>query len=883
MSIRLRWSFSFFDRFAALLLALVLCLIVGIGLLLLHTSNQQNEASIKAEEVLVQAMLDESRRQLASSITEYAVWDDMYQRVGGKQRPDLDWFDSSTTETLYSKLNIDLMLLSEAEGPVFRLMLKGQWHKPAEFDLGRQPDWQRFLRDTLALAPGEVLARDLVWDKHVYWVVAQRVQSQTQPEADSSRVLLFARCVDQARLSDILAAQRLQDLVLVAGARPDAANVVTTRLTKPLYASWTPTLSGSAFLRAIIQPAMWLVVMVLLICYALLRNARSYHRALLAVGRRQDGQRAATVALVELVYSHRQSEDGIDEDFWRLFAGILAQTLQGRRFSLVLYGEHAPEQVIFDVVVPADRAIDGMDIVGVPLARRAELARDFVLMHHDVFPRASAAIMRDGRLVGELIAERGGRLGWQQDEGNFLVSAAALAALSLEASSRRGIEYALHRHVHFDPLTGLSSALRLSQELDSLRHSWSGMVVVAVLRLEGLEDVNLLLGREGGDRLLVELADRLLDLLEEDELVARSGGKRFDLLLHAAAPERVQARLAAMVDALMAPYQLGEHAYRPQCRIGATHCPAEALGVARLQEATLALDQAYHSKESVVWFGEHLRASTERRLALAQAMRQAVAQGGLTLAYQPFVDARTGKPVGAEVLLRWTHAELGPISPVEFIPIAEETGLIVELGEWVLDTALRQLSSWQQTLPVRLKLAINLSPRQLTDANLAARLLAILQGHDVDSSQLEFEVTEGLALDDSPEISANLSTLQAARVNIAIDDFGTGYATFSYLRRYQVEKIKLDKQFIDDLQNEASRLLVRSMITMGKGLGASVTAEGVEQAQQWQLLREMGCDYIQGYYFSRPLPADAFALRIAELLERADGTVPPAQPVPAKG
>ncbi|QNM96052.1 bifunctional diguanylate cyclase/phosphodiesterase [Chitinimonas koreensis] len=862
MNQRPQSSSGIFDRFAALMLLLLLALLCGLAWLMLRTADQQNLAAIRAEETLVRALLDQSRRQLPPTLYDYAQWDDMYRRVGLPAKADLAWFDESTTETIHSKLKIDLMLLVDVDGRVDRLMYKGKLLDPAGFDLARLPDWRALIDAVLRQPPaGEATLRDLAWNDHAYWVAAQRIAAQSPGPQDGRRALLFARRVDTARMLDLLAAQRLPDLALHDAPRPEAACVAATPLTgvQARYLCWTPIRSGSAFLQALALPATLLILLMVGLCYALLLDGRQRHRALQAKAERQAGQRGATVALVGHIYTHRHDETQDEAAFWRGFARLVGQTLRVRRVHLLLYTDDADGvRTVVDLDVAADRPAEGK-APRRPADQRQVLAERYLLVTGSPNPGACAAIMRDGKLIGELSVEHGGTVEWASEDANFLVTAAALAALSLESSTRRGVEHSLHRQVYFDPLTGLSSALRLSQELDSRRTDWTGAVVVAVVRIEGLEDINLLYGREAGDRLLVILAGRLTAALGDDELAARSGGKRFDLLFHAGDAESGRRRLADLEDRLGAPCQLDSGVYRPQCRIGAVFCNAGVLSLARLQEASLALDYAQHSnQDKVVWYDARLRALSERRLALAQALRQALSQGGLSLVYQPYVDAHSGQPVGAEVLLRWTHAAFGAVSPAEFIPIAEESGLIGELGDWVVDTALAQLRRWRDELPVVLKLAINLSPRQLADPALALRLFTAMARHDVGCSGIEFEVTEGLALESSPVITANLQALQAAEIDIAIDDFGTGYATFSYLRRYKVEKIKLDKLFIDGVNDEAAQLLVRSMITMGKGLGAGVTAEGVEHEAQWRLLRDMGCDYIQGYYFGRPMAAEAF-------------------------
>jgi len=857
-------------RYVLSMMLLIALLIGGLAWLLWRTAVRQNEVAVAAEQALVMALLDASKQQLPASLSDYALWDDMYGKVGMPAQPDLAWFDDSTTETIHSKLKIDLMLLAEGDHRVLRLMLRGELRDGAEFELDRLPAWRALLSDARAAAAGKEISRDLRWGDHAYWVTALRVQPQDRTQyakLRSDRVLVFARKLDVARVADVLSQQRLDGLTVSREPMAGAAHVALTQVdgVQGRYVVWWPKQSGSAFIQALLVPAGLLVMLILLLGWGLLRDARLRQRALNLAMANQAQLRAANVALVALTYAHHHGSDATDADYWQRFAIILGKALRAQRVSLLRHDGQV-DTALADIDVASQSAWPGQ--AGPQRASNPRLlAQEYLMLEEAPQTRARAAVIRDGRLVGEVLVEREAGTPWLQDEGNFLVAAAALVALSLETSSRRDVEQHLHKQVYFDPLTGLSSALRLSEELLLRRQDWSGVVVVAVLRLEELEDINLLYGREAGDTVLIAMAARLSAGLQPGELAARSGGKRFDLLLYAGQAAAGHARLNSLMVQLTEPVMVGAQHFRPQCRVGAVLCEAAELGAARLQEACLALDQAQHGgRDRLVWYDQTLRALAERRLALLQALRRALVQGGLSLAYQPFVDAATRQPVGAEVLLRWHDSEFGMVSPAEFVPLAEEGGLILDLGDWVMETAMAQLQQWQSQLPVPLRLAINLSPRQLEDEKLAIRLFAAMARHQVGCSAVEFEVTEGLALETSTAITANLQAFQAADIDIAIDDFGTGYATFSFLRRYKVQKIKLDKLFIDGLHDHSTRLLVRSMITMASGLGARVTAEGVEQDAQWRMLQDMGCDYIQGYFFARPMPAADFAAWVAHQL-----------------
>ena len=230
----------------------------------------------------------------------------------------------------------------------------------------------------------------------------------------------------------------------------------------------------------------------------------------------------------------------------------------------------------------------------------------------------------------------------------------------------------------------------------------------------------------------------------------------------------------------------------------------------------------------------------------------------MLLNYQPYVSLKTGKVAGAEALVRWQHPELGLVSPADFIPMAEETGAIHSIGAWVLEEGIRHAANWRLRFLENFTISINVSLLQLEDPHFAESVTALLATHHLPGEALELEVTEGLALRNTPEIDSNLGKLRAQGIAIAIDDFGTGYASFSYLRRFPVEKLKIDKQFLDRVpDSEAGSNLVRMIVSMGHTLGASVTGEGIENIEQARFLARHGCDYAQGYLISKPLGASA--------------------------
>jgi EAL domain-containing protein (putative c-di-GMP-specific phosphodiesterase class I) len=265
-------------------------------------------------------------------------------------------------------------------------------------------------------------------------------------------------------------------------------------------------------------------------------------------------------------------------------------------------------------------------------------------------------------------------------------------------------------------------------------------------------------------------------------------------------------------------------------------------------------------KNNIQYYSGEMSASAEEKLRLLDGLRQALAYGQLRLLYQPKVDLRTGRMIGVEALLRWDHPEQGMIPPMRFIPLAEESGLIVEIGEWVLRTACRQNQAWRDAGLGRLEIAVNVSPRQFDDLSLLSRVSAALRDSGMDPADLELEVTEGVMMRDLQQSVQKMRELKATGVSLSIDDFGTGYSSLSALKTFPISRLKIDKSFVRELVEQSEdQAIARAIISLGHQLNLRVIAEGVETEMQRQFLRENDCDEMQGYLFSRPVSADAIA------------------------
>lgn len=445
--------------------------------------------------------------------------------------------------------------------------------------------------------------------------------------------------------------------------------------------------------------------------------------------------------------------------------------------------------------------------------------------------------------------------------------AAANQALVREVDVRRQAEVQLHRQARFDPLTGLPNRLlaldRLEQamlEADRNRQ----FAVLLFIDLDDFKKVNDSLGHSAGDELLVEAARRLLCAVRLSDTVARLGGDEFVIVLHGVG-EAVGSQAVAqkVLTAFARPFKVGAHALFVTPSVGMAVYPGDADDAAGLlRNADLAMYEAKEAgRNTFRFFNLAVRERATQRLAIEEQLRHAQDRGELWLALQPLVHSEDGGLRGAEALLRWRR-DGTPIGPERFIPVAEQTGLIVPIGQWVVDQACQILARWRAQGRTGLHLAVNVSPVQFREPGLVPYIIETLRRYDLPAPCLQIEVTEGLLIRNTPEVQAALQTLSELGVRLAMDDFGTGYSSFSYLKRYPFDVLKIDREFVREIDhNRADRALVSAAIHMGRSLGLAVVAEGVETASQRDCLRQAGCELLQGYLFGTPVEPSEFERR----------------------
>ena len=424
-----------------------------------------------------------------------------------------------------------------------------------------------------------------------------------------------------------------------------------------------------------------------------------------------------------------------------------------------------------------------------------------------------------------------------------------------------------------DPLTGLANRQllddRISHAVARSRRDGAG-VALLLMNLDGFKPINEGFGHAAGDAVLREVATRLQAQARGHDTLARIGADEFALLVEGEASEAVLAQIAQRLLDLLAKSMSvrtgdGPQPLRLSASVGiALHGGRGEPGRTLIQQAESAAQSAKRSGgNGFAFFEAHMQDGVRDQLEMARDLRAVLEQDGasqLSLHYQPKVAGDTEQVRGVEALLRWKHPQRGPISPGEFIPVAERFGLIIPLGDWVIDETCRQLSEWRDQ-GLRLRVAINLSVQQLRQPEqLLQRLEQALARHHLDPSQLSCEITESVAMEDAVATERTLQRLGSLGVSLSIDDFGTGYSSLSYLRRLPVSQLKIDRSFIQDLETSAdARAIVKAVIELAHALGLEVVAEGVETEGQAAELRARRCDKLQGFFFARPMPADDLA------------------------
>lgn len=507
---------------------------------------------------------------------------------------------------------------------------------------------------------------------------------------------------------------------------------------------------------------------------------------------------------------------------WALFAGernVIGKNLR----SLVC--DHDQEECILDQIMATQRRVEQNDF------------------------------LHDGRhyhLVGTPLKNAAGAI-------------SRMVLLYTDVTERRAAAEEIERLAFFDSLTGLPNRVLLKDRLTQIltrAGSYNEMVAILFIDLDRFKEVNDTLGHGTGDQLLQAVSERLADCLRSCDTLARLGGDEFVVLLPGIVERECIGDIAEkLLQSLRKPVQLDMREVFTSGSIGISVWPVDGDSVGTLfKNADTAM---YYAKEqgrnTYRFYTPQMHATSMEQMTLSNDLRYAMERDELHLCYQPQVSFETGGLIGVEALLRWNHAKRGLISPDRFIPLAEDTGLIVSIGTWVLREACKQAVTWiAQGLPA-LRMAVNISAKQFREIDFSDTVKAVLQETGLEPSLLELELTEGMLIENVTQTKVTLQSLKEMGVTLAIDDFGTGYSSLSYLKHFPLDRLKIDKSFVQEIAEKSgdAAAIVEAVVALGHSLKLTVIAEGVEQQDQVDFLHSRKCDELQGYFFSRPLTPQA--------------------------
>jgi len=540
--------------------------------------------------------------------------------------------------------------------------------------------------------------------------------------------------------------------------------------------------------------------------------------------------------------------------------GVYATTLNHMSQGVCRFDSHARIVVCNDAYLNLYSLSRDVVKKGCSLKRLIEHRRDVGLFQGDV-DHYVAKILADvatGKILSQIGETRDGRIIYivnqPMPDGGWVVT-------HEDITERSHAERTIAHMAHHDPLTDLANRAKFCQtieyELSMSRRSVQSFALL-ILDLDGFKNVNDLLGHPVGDELLRAVAERLRKNTAECDTVARLGGDEFAIIqmLRDDAQSGVSPLTTRLIAAIGAPFEIRGHRVTIGVSAGVAIGPHDGETIDRLMaNADLALYRAKNDGRNTFRFFEPAMDKEARsRHALETELRHAIARGQLEVHYQTIFNAEIGSVCGAEALLRWRHPEYGMVGPDKFIPIAEKSGLISSIGEWVLKTACLEATKW----PDPLRVAVNLSPVQFEDGRLVSVIESCLAETGLTPERLEVEITESVVLHSTPRNLEQLKAIKALGVSVALDDFGTGYSSLSYLRSFPFDVIKIDRSFVVDISTrDDCASIIGAVIGLGKSLGLRTVAEGVENAEQFSLLRDAGCSFVQGYMFSMPRAANA--------------------------
>ena len=581
----------------------------------------------------------------------------------------------------------------------------------------------------------------------------------------------------------------------------------------------------------------------------------------------KNGQVVAIEGFIQDVTERKQAEQDLAEAE-RRYRGIFENALEGI-FQTTLDGHYLTINPalarIYGYANPAEMMASLNDIehqLYVDPRRRGEFLR---LMHERgaVEHFESQVHHKSGEIIW--ISENARAV--RDQDGKLLFFEGTVEDISQRRRYRERLEY----QANHDMLTGLPNRSLLRDRLEqAIRHArqYHKLLAVAFIDLDRFKFINDSLGHQVGDQFLKDIAKRIQSCLRACDTVARQGGDEFVILLtEQASREAIDPVLRRLLAKVAQPWQHDTAEFHVTCSVGVSLFPDDGGDAdSLLKNADSAMYQTKQSgRNGVRFFTSELSTQLRERLELERKLRLALDGGEFLLYYQPRISLHSGALVGAELLLRWRSPEDGLVTPGRFIPLAEETGLIVPIGAWVIREACEQIRRWRNLDIQSMVFSVNVSPRQFQDRDLCHYVREVLMSTGIDPRALELELTESLVMHDAENFISVLTELSRLGIKIAIDDFGTGYSSLSYLKKFPVDRLKIDKSFVRDLAEDSDDAsIVRAIINLGRSLNLTVVAEGVETREQFEFLRNNRCDEGQGYYFGYPMPLKEFEALLAK-------------------
>jgi diguanylate cyclase (GGDEF)-like protein/PAS domain S-box-containing protein len=830
---------------------LIVAIVVVLGFLFV-SADRQNKLEVEASTKLAQTALAVKTREVARNLKDYAVWEDAYNNLHLKV--DTDWAatDGNIGANIFQGLGYEMAFAINPLGKTVYAVIEGA---PQEMDAFAEiPSG---LKELLAKSrnQAEPVTGMLKSGNDVLIVAATAILPPSVDRAsiagDSLSTLVFAKKLNQSFLGkmgeEYLLSNLRFDTVEPAGA---AASVhLASSDGKPLGAiTWTPATPGYKLLPLLAPPLAITVIILGAFSVLVVRNIQRSTQALEASAKTVE---AYAQTLQESEARFKDVAEASSDWIWECDPRLQMMFLS-TRFSEVT--GIAAANVLGKTLAQFFQSDSGNDGWTRLLQETAErhAFRDLRCLYKD----ASGAT-RVCRLAGRPSYNAGGQF------VGFRGTATDITE-EVEAQAR-----ASHLALH-DALTGLPNRVLFRERLNAALASNDGnlsRVSVICLDLDHFKEVNDTLGHGAGDVLLRQLSQRLLACVRSTDTVARLGGDEFAIIqVGVNQPLESEQLCRRLIEVVRAPFEIEEQELHVGVSLGIAVCEGSDNDPERLlKNADIALYRAKQAGRATYRiFEAQMDLELQERKSLEHDLRQAMLKNQLELHYQPLIDISTRKVAAVEALIRWRHPTRGIVSPIDFIPLAEETNLIVAIGEWVLETACRQALEWPD-----LRVAVNLSPVQFRNRELVEVVKDVLRRTGLQPERLELEITESVLINDVSSALATLTALKVLGVKIAMDDFGTGYSSLGYLNSFPFDKIKIDKSFIGGMSDkDKSGAIVKSVISLGQSLNMVTTAEGVETAEQASFLKAEGCDQLQGYFFSRPVAAEELTRFICDWDDR---------------